>query len=165
MIVLLLSQSSRAQDLDYDCADIITFKFSSDGGIWVSDYVYLQEDNQRNEIGIVLAVPDDASVLMLSMVTRGIGCIPKGAIVEFELSDLTVITFGSDNAYNCKGHLQVFFGDGWNRGKELRKLCKVDIKSIRISGNGGVIQRDLSEEDALYLQASFVCLGNMVGLF
>jgi len=161
MIVLLFSRDSRAQDLDYDCADLITYKLGSDGGIWVSEYVELQEDNKRNGLGIVLAVPDDNSVMMMSMVVDGIGCIPRGSIVEMELSDLTVLAFSSDNKYNCKGHLQIFFGDGWNREREFRKLCRADIVSISISGNGGTSKVYLSEEDGLYLQGCFVCMGSM----
>lgn len=169
MIVLLLlisaTTTSNAQDLEYDCADLITYKHASDGGVWVSEYVELMAGHKRNGIGIVLAVPYDNEVMMLSIGTRGIGCTPKDTKIELEFSDLYTMTLLSDNAYNCKGYVQVFFGGNFNRQMELRRLTRSDIVKIRVHGLSGMIERELDEEDGLYLQGAFNCLGNMVGLF
>lgn len=156
---------SNAQELEYDCADIVTYKHASDGGVWVSEYVELMAGHKRNGIGIVLAVPHDNEVMMLSLGTKGIGCTPKETKVELELSDLSVVTLLSDNAYNCKGYVQVFFGGNFKRQFELRKLTRSDVVKIRVHGLSGMIERELDEEDGLYLQAAFACLGSMVGLF
>lgn len=165
MGLITTTLTSNAQDLEYDCADLVTYKHASDGGVWVSEYVELMAGHKRNGIGIVLAVPHDNEVMMLSLVTRGIGCTPKETKIELELSDLSVVTLFSDNAYNCKGYVQVFFCGNFKRQFELRKLTRSDIVKIRVHGLSGMIERELDEEDGLYLQGAFACLGGMVGLF
>lgn len=150
--------TSNAQDIEYDCSELIAYRPGDFGGVWQSDVIVLEHENNRRSIGMMLAMPQEKDVLMFSFEVRGVGCISEGAHIEIEFVDLSTMSLYTDNPYNCKGYAYVLFGGPFERGLEYLKLKRKEISKIRFHGNGGMIEREVSEEDALYLQACFACM-------
>ena len=158
LIWMATTTTSNAQELEYDCAELISYREVDGGWVLQSETIVLAHENNRRSIGMMLVTPQEKDVLMFSFEVRGVGCISEGALIEIEFSDLSTMELYTDNPYNCKGYAYVLFGDAFDRGIEYLKLKRKDISKIRFHGNGGVIEREVSEEDALYLQACFACM-------
>lgn len=158
LLLMTAATTSSAQDLEYDCAELIAYRPGNMGGVWQSEPVVLEHENNRRSIGIVLAMPQEKDLVMMSLEVRGVGCISNGAHIQIEFVDLSTMDLYTDNPYNCKGYAYVLFGGEFGREVDYLQLKRKEIGKIRFHGNSGLIERELNEDDALYLQACFACM-------
>ncbi len=87
------------------------------------------------------------------------GCAAQTPMVRVTFQDGSNIRLKVQNDFVCDSDVSVFLSKGLGNKNDLKALKGKPISLISVEARGGIIEEDLTDEQAAILQKAFNCLG------
>lgn len=146
-LFVLISLATMAQDSITCSKCLIRINDEMTGRNMVTTKnIILSEDGGKT--GIAISFMYTSNTVAINMVAAGGGCIPDNSTVYFLFTDGTRLEISSSSEFNCKGELEIYFGDVFGNESELQELRTKQIKAMRVSTRDSYVQKSFTTVQA-----------------
>lgn len=159
------ASTSAGASFDYSCDNV--GKAENDrvtGGIYGTTKVPFTINDENGNVKMKVSVVRMGNGLDITFDAPSAGCIKKNEPSYILFKD------GSNNKqvnnadYNCDGKFRIYLGDGAYASTNYKRFTKKKLDTIRIIGEGGIVEHNFNEHESKLLQSIVQCLGkDLVG--
>lgn len=89
-------------------------------------------------------------------------CMEPGSEISILFRDGSKLNLQNDHKYNCENKGAVYFGGRWGKKKELQKMLKKEIETIRVYKTNGYVQEDFTKANSIDFMETLKCFSELL---
>ncbi len=89
-------------------------------------------------------------------------CMEPGSEISILFRDGSKLILQNDHKYNCDNKGAVYFGSRWGKKKELQKMLKKEIETMRVYTTDGYVQEDFSKNNSVDFMETLKCFNELL---
>lgn len=146
---------------DFKCGDISVERMNTQSQEMekvLKERMTLSEEGDEKPFSTTLRVNRNKTFVWDFNIRGQQGCAAQTPTVRLTFQDGSNIRLKVQNDFVCDADISLFLSKGLGNKNDLKALRSKPISMISVEARGGIIEEDLSDEQAAILQKAFNCL-------